>query len=275
MNSLDRFEASVADRMVQPPAAFWLATEAPRVALGVNLMFAAAPLLSKTAKGDGHPVLVIPGLGANDLSTLALRNFLRLRGWRPYKWHLGTNVGPTAAVRAELPVAIQRIARRNRAKVSVIGWSLGGIYARTLAHEYPECVRQVITLASPDRLQHPRRSRAASMFTRYSHLHVVDEAQTTTTGRSAHPLPVPTTSFYSREDGIVAWQHCLEPPSATAENIRVRSGHLSIGVDPHVLYAIADRLAQPEGQWEPFVAPSALKCVFPEPDNPHGENDVA
>lgn len=275
MGSLEKFEASVADRVARPPGAFWLATEVPRVALGVHLMASAVPLLATTASGDGHPVLVLPGLGANDLSTLALRNFLRLRGWRPYGWHLGRNVGPTAAVRAELPVAIQRIARRNRAKVSVIGWSLGGIYARELAHQHPECIRQVITLASPYRLQHPRQSRAESMFTRFAHLHAHDAEQPTATGRSAYPLSVPSTSFYSKEDGIVAWQHCLEPATEHSESVRVRSSHLSIGFDPHMFYAIADRLAQPEDDWRPFVPPGALRCFFPESDNPHGDADVA
>ncbi len=269
------FEASMADRITHAPGRFWLAAEVPRVALGMHLMASALPLLPTTASGDGHPVLVLPGLGAGDWSTLPLRNFLRLRGWRPYGWHLGRNVGPTAAVRAELPVAVERIARRNRAKVSIIGWSLGGIYARELAHLHPESVRQVITLASPYRLQRPEQSHAGGMFSRYAHLHAQDDERLTVTGRSAVPVPVPASSFHSTEDGIVAWQHCVEPPTPTSENIRVRSGHLSIGYDPYVMYAIADRLAQPEGRWRPFRAPAPLRCFFPTPDNPHGDADVA
>ncbi|QTH38629.1 triacylglycerol lipase [Yimella sp. cx-51] len=268
------FRASAADLLARAPSAVRLATEFPRAALGVQLMLASVPLLPKTAVGDGHPVLVLPGLSANDTSTLALRQFLRLRGFRPYAWHLGRNVGPTAAVRAELPVALQRIARRNRSKVSIIGWSLGGIYARQLAHEFPDSVRQVITLATPYRLQRFDQSRADSIYTRFRHLHAVDETQTTATGRSAFPLSVPTTSIYSREDGIVAWQHCIEPPTDHSENIRVCSSHLSIGFDPHVLFAIADRLAQPEGDWQPFRPPSLLRPFFPRPDNPHGAADV-
>lgn len=269
------YDASTADLTATAPSALWLATEFPRAAVGIQMMFAASPLLGKAAYGDGHPVLVLPGLAASDSSTFALRQFLQLRGWRPYKWHLGRNVGPTAAVRAELPVAVQRIARRNRSKVSIIGWSLGGIYARELAHRFPDSVRQVITLASPYRLQNPSQSRADSIYAKYRHLHAEDEEQTTTTGRSAYPLPVPATSIYSREDGIVAWQHCVEPPRPTSENIRVRSGHLSIGFDPYVFYTIADRLAQPEDNWQPFTPPPALSCFFPGHDNPHGDSDAA
>lgn len=269
------FEVSMADRSAHAPGRFWLAAEAPRVALGWQLMASSLPLLPTTARGDGHPVLVLPGLGAGDWSTLALRNFLRLRGWRPYGWHLGRNVGPTAAVRAELPAAVERIARRNRAKVSIIGWSLGGIYARELAHLHPDCVRRVITLASPYRIQHTRQTHAAGLFSHFAHLHAPGEEPLTVTGRSAYPLPVPATSIYSREDGIVAWQHCLEPHTGISENIRVRSGHLSIGFDPYVFHAIADRLALPEDEMRPYRPPVHLRPFFPRPDNPHGGAHVA
>ncbi|WP_431842805.1 esterase/lipase family protein [Calidifontibacter indicus] len=270
------FDASVVSRAAQAPGRWWLAAEVPRVALGWQLMASATPLLPTTARGDGHPVLVLPGLGAGDLSTLALRNFLRLRGWRPYGWHLGRNVGPTAAVRAELPATIQRIARRNRAKVSIIGWSLGGIYARELAHLHPDCVRRVITLASPYRLQHHRQTHAGGMFAHFAHLHAPKEEEIpTVTGRSAYPVPVPATSIYSREDGIVAWQHCLEPATGLSENIRVRSGHLSIGFDPYVFHAVADRLALPEDVLKPYRPPLHLRPFFPRPDTLLGGEHVA
>ena len=271
---LEELCPSPVDEAAAAPSALLLAAEVPRVVMAVDALLLAAPWLRCAPKGNGHPVLVLPGLLANDLSTLVLRRFLRQQGFHPYKWHLGRNVGPTAAVRAALPAAIKRISRRNRSTVSVIGWSLGGIYARDLAHRHPEHVRQVITLASPYRLQHPGQSRANNAFYRYSHLHDIDDEERAAriTGRSALPLPVPSTSIYSRTDGIVAWQHCLEPPTEHSENIRVRSSHLGIGFDPQVLWAVADRLAQREGEWAPFVPPTLLSPFFPAPDTPHEDH---
>lgn len=268
---LEEFRPSAADEAAAAPSQLLAAWEVPRVVASVELSVLSSPLLRLAPRGDGHPVLVLPGLMAGDLSTLVLRRFLRRQGFHPYRWHLGRNVGPTAAVRAELPAAIERIARRNRSTVSVVGWSLGGIFARDLAHRFPEHVRQVVTLASPYRLRHPGQSRANGAFYRYSHLHVRDEEARQLTGVSPHPLSVPSTSIYSRMDGVVAWQHCIEPEGERAENIRVRSSHLGIGFDPHVLYAVADRLAQPEGKWAPFVPPKVLAPLFPPPDNPHEE----
>ncbi|GAB3588370.1 lipase family alpha/beta hydrolase [Calidifontibacter terrae] len=264
------------DLIAKAPSALRFAAEVPRAAVGLQMMMAAAPLLPVAPKGDGHPVLVLPGLGAGDITTLPLRRFLRCRGYHPYGWHLGRNVGPTAAVLAELPAAVERITARRGAKVSLIGWSLGGIFARELAHRFPDHVRQVITLASPYRLQRVKQSRVEPFYDRFSHLHMAaDEQSVSITGRSRLPLSVPSTSFYSREDGFVAWQHCVEPTTALAENIRTLSSHLSIGFDPQVFYAIADRLAQPEGQWQPFTAPAVLRPFFPSADDPHGVSDVA
>lgn len=269
----EEFQPSDADEAAGKPHLLLTAAEVVRVVMAVDAWLLAYPWLRRAPRGKGHPVLILPGLLAGDASTVALRHVLRRLGYRPYKWHLGRNVGPTAAVRAELPATIQRIARRNRSTVSVIGWSLGGIYARELAHRHPECVRQVITLASPYRLRHPGQSRADRAFHKYSHLHVWEEEAVEQaagiTGISPRPLTVPSTSIYSRMDGIVAWQHCIEPEGDQAENIRVRSSHLGIGFDPHVLWAIVDRLAQPEGEWSPFVAPRPLRPFFPPSDNPH------
>lgn len=267
---------SPVDLLAKAPSMVRFAAELPRAAIGLHWMLAAAPLTALMPRGDGHPVLVLPGLGAGDASTLPLRRFLRARGYRPYGWHLGRNVGPTVAVHAELPAAVERIVRRNGRPVSLIGWSLGGIYARELAHQFPDQVRQVITLASPYRLQRVNQSRVETFYSRFSHLHFTgDERSVSPTGRSRLPLSVPSTSFYSREDGFVAWQHCVEPETAFAQNVRVLSGHLSIGFDPPVLYAIAERLAQPEGQWQRFTPPAVLRPFFPRSDEPHGVCDVA
>jgi pimeloyl-ACP methyl ester carboxylesterase len=197
---------------------------------------------------------VLPGLLADDGSTWTLRRILRHLGYRVHGWRLGRNIGPTAATVSGLQNRLLDLRSRYDAAVSVIGWSLGGIYARTLARDTPSAVRQVITLGSPIRLAHEGQSRAGRAFNRYAHLHVVPRELPLEFGVGA--LPVPATSIYSRYDGIVAWQVCLDPPSAHAENIAVVGSHFGFGHHPAVIWAVADRLAQPLGRWAPFRAPA-------------------
>jgi pimeloyl-ACP methyl ester carboxylesterase len=246
-----------------PPS--WLyVTDPARAVAELGLLIAALPLKNLLPVGDGHPVLVLPGLLADDNSTWALRRILRDLGYRVHGWRLGRNLGPTAAVVTGLQERLSRLQSRYDSAVSVIGWSLGGIYARSLARDAPSAVRQVITLGSPIRLTHERQSRADRTFNRYAHLHVVPRELPLESG--VDPLPVPATSIYSRYDGIVAWQACLDLPSARAENIGVAASHLGFGHHPAVIWAVADRLAQPHGQWAPFRPPRALRPLYPRPD---------
>jgi hypothetical protein len=216
-------------------------------ALGeLGALAAVYPLLSLTPRGDAHPVLVLPGLGGGDLSTLALRIFLRRRGYESHGWKQGINLGPIKGMAERLRDHFVAIHERHGRKVSVIGWSLGGIYARELAKVYPDAVRQVITLCSP--FVHPGVSHAAGA--RYR----IHEAP-----------PVPTTAIYSRTDGIVAWQGCVEKAGPRAENIEIDASHCGIGHHPLALYAIADRLAQPEREWRPFDRSGLRRLVYPAP----------
>ena len=136
---------------------------------------------------------------------------------------------------------------------SLIGWSLGGIYARELARAMPELVRQVITLASPFRdLDATNVPRFLSGRAR-RRTHVRDDALLR--ARLREPLPVPTTAIVSRTDAIASWQSCCTEPGPFSENLEVESSHLGIGHHPVVLLTIADRLAQPEDAWKPFQPP--------------------
>jgi pimeloyl-ACP methyl ester carboxylesterase len=210
--------------------------------------------------------MVLPGLLADDNSTWALRRILRDLGYRVHGWRLGRNLGPTAATVTGLQNRLLDLRSRYDSAVSVIGWSLGGIYARTLARDTPAAVRQVITLGSPIRLADERQSRARRAFNHYAHLHVVPRELPPESGLDV--LPVPATSIYSRYDGIIAWQACLDLPSARAENIAVAASHLGFGHHPAVIWAVADRLAQPRGQWTPFRPPRALRPLYPRADTP-------
>jgi len=252
------------------PASWLFVTDAARAVAEFGLLVAALPLRQLLPVGDGHPVLVLPGLLADDDSTWTLRRILRDLGYRVHGWRLGRNLGPTAATVTGLQNRLLDLRSRYDSAVSVIGWSLGGVYARTLARDTPAAVRQVITLGSPIRLAHERQSRARRAFDRYAHLHVVPRELPLESGLDA--LPVPATSIYSRYDGIVAWQACLDQPSARAENIAVASSHLGFGHHPAVIWAVADRLAQPHGEWAPFRAPTALRPLYPPADTPPGRS---
>jgi pimeloyl-ACP methyl ester carboxylesterase len=226
----------------------------------------AAPWLTWAPRGDGHPVLVLPGLLATDASTVLLRGFIRRLGYPVRGWQLGRNFGPTSVVHEGLPATLEHLTQHYNEPATLVGWSLGGIYARELARETPELVRQVITLASPFGMTDPRQSRAQPAFDRYAHRHV--RRMKGEDAFTREPLLVPATAIYSRSDGIVAWQTCRETPGPRRENIVVRGSHLGFGYNPAVLWAIADRLAQDPEQWKPFRAPKVLRAFYPARDNP-------
>jgi pimeloyl-ACP methyl ester carboxylesterase len=261
-------EETVEDRSDDAPPLTLFLTEPGRALAELGLYFAALPALPALPQGDGHPVLVLPGLLADDTSTRALRAVLRRLGYAVYGWRLGRNIGPTAESVQGLRSCVSDLTQRHGRTVSLIGWSLGGIFAREQAREMPRSVRQVITLASPFRLARPDQTRVHQAFQRYSHLHVKHQALPLE--RDDGPLPVPATSVYSHLDGIVAWETCLDTTGPRAENIAVLASHLGIGHHPAAIYAVADRLAQAEGSWKPFRPPPALRPAFPRPDQPAG-----
>ncbi len=227
---------------------------------------ASLPLLEAAPRGPSQSVLVLPGLLASDTSTRPLRSWLRRRGHYVHGWRLGRNLGPTRQITDGLRRLGERLAARGEAPLTVIGWSLGGLFARSLATRSPDLVRQVITLGSPFALTDRNQTRAAQAFRRRSHLHAEAARGILMPAEIRGPLPVPATSIWSREDGIVAWQACVEPAGPQAENIAVHGSHLGLGHNPAVLWVVADRLALPAGTWRPFTPPSVLRPLFPSVD---------
>lgn len=219
------------------------------------------PLLQLAPRGDGHPVLVLPGLAASDVSTAILRRYLKSRGFDAHGWGLGRNLGPRQGIEQGMVNLLKGLVETSGQKVSLVGWSLGGVYARLLATAHPSLVRNVITLGSPF-VGSPRSTNAWRIYESVSGQSADDPERM----KYVHPTPpVPTTSIYSRSDGIVSWQSSVEKNSPQSENIEVIASHIGMGAHPAVLYALADRLAQPEGEWKPFDSKLLGSLVYPNP----------
>lgn len=231
---------------------------------------AALPLLSGLPAGDGHPVLVLPGLTAGDFSTAVLRRFIAGQGYRTYGWDQGLNLGPRPGVLEACVERVRRLHALHGRRVSLVGWSLGGVFALHGAHEAPECVRQVITLGSPVNVdasgsQSPALVKA--MYRLIAHpmgpsAHVM---QPRAKKLREHQLPpVPLSCLYSLGDGVVPPQEATvdAAPGSERENIRVAGSHSGLGFNALVLAILADRLALPEGQWRPFKPAGVRGSVY-------------
>jgi pimeloyl-ACP methyl ester carboxylesterase len=246
-----------ANRNIGAPSKLLLALEGSRALMEYAATLAALPILSSAPRGDGHSVLIFPGLTASDASTLTLREFLRAHGYKAHEWGLGLNLGPREGVLDACLDRVKRLRKQSGRKVSLIGWSLGGIYAREMAKLAPEDVRCVITLGTPF-TGSPRATNAWRVY----ELASGERVDSMEDSRFASPPPVPTTSIFSRTDGVVAWQCSLERETSKAENIEVDASHVGLGAHPAVIYAIADRLAQPDGAWKKFDRKSGLRGLF-------------
>ena len=215
-------------------------------------------VLRRLPKGDGHPVLVFPGLGANDLTTAPLRLFLNHLGYVTQPWGQGFNFGPRTGVLAQCKADLLALYKKHDRPVSLIGWSLGGIYARELAKLCPEETRCVVTLGTPF-TGHPRATNAWRFFELVSGTSGHDPALMAQIRKAPS---VPTTSIYSKTDGIVAWQCSVNEPGPLAENIEIHASHIGLGMNPLAMVALADRLAQDPAQWKAFEPKGARRWFF-------------
>jgi pimeloyl-ACP methyl ester carboxylesterase len=251
-----------------PPSPLYSALEFRAIGEAALLPWS-APLLAMAARGDGHPVLLLPGFMGSEASLAALEFFLRQRGWRVETWGLGRNVGFHAKHASALEQKIRHLHHKTGRKVSLVGWSLGGVFALYGAHQVPECVRSVVTLGSPlsvdpegsaspplvkamyRLIAHPMGPSAHAMQPRAKKL------------RDRHELPMPTSCLYSLSDGVVPPQEAtIDGDPALHENIRVPGSHVGLGFNAMVLWIVADRLSQPEGEWKPFVPHGAWGAAY-------------
>jgi dienelactone hydrolase len=249
---------------LRPPGLGLLLAEA-RGLFELNASLLLSPLLIRAPRGDGHPVLTLPGFLASDLSMAPVRRYLKELGYDTYGWKMGRNVRGVSRMRVALRDRLAEICNATGRKVSIVGWSLGGIYARDLALQAPEMVRYVVTLGSPFS-NDVRATNATRLYEAMSGETVEDHSDLR--NAIAGDLPVPTTSIYSRTDGIVNWRTCLLRPSDAAENIEVHlASHVGLGVNPAVLWAVADRLAQGEGQFRQFDRSGPFAIAYAPPEN--------
>jgi pimeloyl-ACP methyl ester carboxylesterase len=254
---------SVAVETLRPPSRTLMLLEG-RAIHELGAFVGALPLLSLAPRGDGHPVLVLPGLIASDVSTRPLRAFLRSKGYAVRGWQQGRNLGLRPGVQDGMVDLLEEMNEVHRRKVSLVGWSLGGLYARQLAKMMPQRVRSVITLGSPF-AGSPRSTNAWRVYEMASGRRA-DEEDARFGGSLSVAPPVPTTAIFSRSDGICAWQGCVEKTSAQSESIEVESSHCGMGHHPAAVYAVAERLAQPEGRWKPFDRSGWRALVYPDPN---------
>lgn len=223
------------------------------------------PALMRAPAGDGHSVIVFPGLSASDGSTLPMRSFLQNLGYDVSGWNQGHNFGPRSGILETAKRQVMDTFEATGNKVSLVGWSLGGIYARELAKLLPDCVRSVVTMGTPFSGSH--KSTNAWRLYELTSGHDI----TAVTGSFDLPTapPVPTTSIYSRTDGVVSWPASIQQSSTSnphTENLEVFASHIGLGLNPCAWWALADRLAQPEGKWKPFQRGGRLKrLIFPDP----------
>ena len=247
------------EREIAPPSAFLLAME-PRGFFSVAQLIAGAPFLATARRGASHAVIVLPGLGATDRSTIAIRRYLRFLGYQATGWNRGRNIRPAGADVPAVAAQIRSLRDATGIPVSLVGWSRGGIIAREAARLAPDSARMVITLGSP--FAAPAASNVGAVWRRLTG--EAFPAQTQEQMRAlAVQLPVPSTSIYSRSDGVVAWQACRQTEGPQSENVEVRGSHIGLGFNPAALWVIADRLAQPLGAWSPFQPSLVVTRLFP------------
>ena len=204
-------------------------------------LFFRFPELIWQPRGEGRPVLILPGWGAGDGSTAVLKAYLRLLGYRAHGWGLGRNRGAVADLLPKILKRIFSLSRRSKQqKVDLIGWSFGGYLARELARERADLIGQVITLGTPV-IGGPKYTVVARRFHRRGIDLDAIAAEVEMRNRIAFTTPV--VALYSRRDAVVAWQACIDPNAQNVEHVEVQTTHLGFGFSPDVYKIIAQRLA--------------------------------
>lgn len=260
--SATTIEQDIEQELIARPPSRWLTLAEPGRAMGeLAAFYAMTPFRSLLPRGDGHGVLVLPGFMASDYSTRPLRALLSELGYDAVGWNLGRNVRVDNARVEAMMQCVSDLYDSTGGKISIVGWSLGGVFARELAKMMPEKVRFVISLGSPisDDRDHTN-ARKLFEFLNGKEPEPLQEGQFRDLATAP---PVPTTSILTKTDGVVHWRGSVQSEGELTENIEVYASHCGMGANPSVAYAIADRLAQAEDAWKPFRAHGIYSLAFP------------
>ena len=247
----------------------WSSLLETRIFMEMALLPASLPLLMEAPQGDGHPVVLVPGFMAGESTLAALKLFLQNKGYDVHTWGLGRNVGFRGKHANALPQKIRYLHHTTGRKVSLVGWSLGGVFSFYAAETTQECVRSIITLGSPvsvDMMGNQSPPALKAMYRLVSHrlgasAHLMQPRAKAM--REHRRLPLPTSCLYSLTDGVVPPQEAtIDGDPALHENIQVPGSHVGLGFNGIVMAIVADRLAQPEGDWKPFAPRGLLGRVY-------------
>lgn len=257
-----------------PPPMWLAAMEMPRMVMDM-MQSQSALLLGRFAPaGDGHPVLVIPPFCSDDQATACMRGYLQERNYEVHGWGLGENRGPETTGRdgAKVVRRVEEICERNDRKLSLVGWSLGGIQAREIAKGMRDNVRSVITVCSPFG-GGANATHGSGLLAEMSGDDTASEEYRNMLRQvKSAPEDIPCTAIFSKSDGIANWRACVERPGPMTDNIEVVGSHCGMGYNPAVLFALADRLAADHEHWTPFDRNSEpwRRLVYPSSGHRYG-----
>jgi esterase/lipase len=239
------------------PSLFLCMTEAGRALTELGIAYPYKKFCKYDDEGDGHPVMIMPGFMSTKFSTGLLREYITKCGYTVFDWGLGRNLGKVEYMDTLL-TSIEKIEAKYGQKVTLIGWSLGGVFAREVAKARPDLIRQVITLGSPFQdITQP--NNVAWVYNLISGGKRVKDTDLALLNNLHKPAKVPTTAIYTKEDGIVPWQACMEThEDEIHQNIQVRGSHCGLGVNTSVLWIIADRLKRSKENWVHFKPQSTV-----------------
>lgn len=212
---------------------------------------ARAPWLARAPRGDGHLVIDIPGWLAPESSCVALRAYLRWLGYDARPWGFGVNRGDPERDAKRLASRIVKWSDDRPGRVSLVGWSLGGVIAREVARALPQEVRRVVTYGTPV-VGGPTHTVGAETWSADERARITAVIERVD---ASNPIRSPIAAIFSKRDGIVDWRACIDRSSIDVGHVEVTSPHLGLGIDPDVWTVTADRLA---------IAPAAARSRRPD-----------
>lgn len=262
---VDRFKKEITriNKKIPKPPLFNMVMEA-RSLLEWSSIYCIYPFIPKRIKGNENPVLLIPPYLGDDFSTSFVRKYLKSLGFTTYKWDLGFNMVKSHYI-PRLEEKLHDIYQKHNAKVNIVGWSGGGIFAKIMANRHPEQVEQILTIGSPIWGVMDMKTPVYGLleFFRGKSLKERNERFLA----ELEPIPkVPVTCIYTKTDGLVPWKHCMEAETSRKDikNIEVFGSHSGMGANVSVLLVTANMLmANIEGKKIRDVGSNIERYLYP------------